>query len=283
MKSLSILSLLFLQAFNSFCQEDSTTAIEAPKTTFTIGAQYANNSNYYGQRPVDPTPYTAIVGSVHFPSGLYFNAMAYRLMKDSNALISAGSITAGIDFKIAGKWTGDLSFSHALYRNNSPFLQASLSNTASASLSHQWWMNTSLTTDYCFGETNDVFVTLATSKFIPFGSLFSSKDGIAITPELSATAGTQHFYKSYVSNKIIHDSIAGLPIPIFGSETSSDTTTTHSTSFSLLTYNLKIPLSYYRAHYVVEAAAQFSMLSEQVNLSPESINSFFTVSFYYQF
>ena len=282
MKSLSVLTLLLFMAATSFCQEN-TDSVEAPKTTFTIGAQYANNSNYYGQRPVDATPYTAVIGSVHFPSGFYFTGMAYRLLKDTSALVSAGSISAGLDFKMGKKWSGDISFSHALYRNNSPFLQASLSNTASASVTHQWWMNTGLTVDYSFGETSDVFATLATSKFIPFGNLFSPKDGIAITPELNATGGTQHFYKSYVSNKILQDSIAGLPIPIFGSETRSDTNTKRSTSFSLLTYNLKIPLSYYRAHYVVEAAAQFSTLSDKVTLSPETINSFFTVSFYYQF
>jgi len=269
-------------ASTSFCQED-VDSTETPRTTFTIGAQYANNSNYYGQRPVDATPYTAVIGSVHFPSGFYFTGMAYRLLKDTSAIVSAGSISAGLDFKMGDKWTGDISFSHALYRNNSPFLQASLNNTVSAAVTHQWWMNTGLTVDYSFGETQDVFATLATSKFIPFGNVFSSKDGIAITPELSATAGTQHFYKSYVSNKILQDSIAGLPIPIFGSETQSDTITTSSTSFSLLTYNLKIPLSYYRAHYVVEAAAQFSTLSENVTLSPKSINTFFTLSFYYQF
>jgi hypothetical protein len=282
MKSLSVLALVLLMAVTGFCQEnvDST---ETPRTTFTLGAQYANNSNYYGQRPLNATPYTAVIASVRFPSGFYFTGMAYRLLKDTSALVSAGSISAGLNFKMGEKWTGDISFSHALYGKNSPFLQASLNNTASATVTHQWWMNTALTVDYSFGETSDMFATLATSKFIPFGSLFSSKDGIAITPELSATAGTQHFYKSYVSNKILQDSIAGLPIPIFGSETRSDTITTSSTSFSLLTYNLKIPLSYYRAHYVVEAAAEFSTLSEHVTLSPKSINTFFTLSFYYQF
>lgn len=282
MKTLYLFSFIMLTTITGYCQSDSTAAA-VERTTFTIGSQYANNSSYYGQQPVDATPYLALVGSLRFPSGIYFTGMAYRLMKEKSAVVNAGSVTAGIGIKLSERWTSDLSFSHALYEANSPFLQASLNNTASASLSYNWWMNTSLTADYSFGTDHDVFATFGTSKSILFGTLFSSKDGISLTPEFNATAGTRHYYTTYVSKQILMDSLAGLPIPIFGSESRSDTSSKRSTSFQLLAYSVRLPLAYYRAHYQVEAAAQFSMPAAAARLTSSNINTFYTLSFYYQF
>src|SRR6476661_7533670 len=160
MKTIFVLYVFMLSGIAAYSQQDSTSETEAPKTTFTIGAQYANNSNYYGQRPVEATPYTAVVGSLRFPSGIYFTGMAYRLLKGKSAVVDAGSVGAGIDLKMGPKWAGDISFSHALYGSNSPFLQASLNNTASASVTYNWWMSTTLTTDYSFGSDHDAFATL---------------------------------------------------------------------------------------------------------------------------
>jgi hypothetical protein len=54
-------------------------------------------------------------------------------------------------------------------------------------------------------------------------------------------------------------------------------------SFDLLSYNFELPVSYSRAHYVVEAAYQLSLLSNKAQTGPGNLNSFFTLSFYYQF
>jgi hypothetical protein len=46
---------------------------------------------------------------------------------------------------------------------------------------------------------------------------------------------------------------------------------------------LKLPLAYNRAHYVVEAAYQLSLLSKEAQTGAGQANSFLTLSFYYQF
>jgi hypothetical protein len=84
----------------------------------------------------------------------------------------------------------------------------------------------------------------------------------------------------------LRDSLLGILGPILGGGSnggSAETTTTVSTSFDLLSYNLKLPVAYNRAHYLIEAAYQLSVLSKRGDIGTGNTNSFFTLSFYYQF
>lgn len=286
MKRISLIMTGLMIALASTAQEDSTNQIEPVKTTLTLGATYANNASYYGQRPIESTPYAALVASLKFPSGIYFTGLGYRLLKDSSSAISAGSLGAGIEIKMGKNWLADLSYSHTFYPSNSPFLQASTNNIASGTLTYNYWLSSSVNVDYAFGTDEDVFATFNTNKLIPLGHLFSPKDGIAITPAIDITGGTQHFYKNYITKKILRDNVIGFPVPpVFGggTTTESDTTTTTETRFDLISYSFKLPVQYYRAHYLIEAAYQVAKLSDKAQVSPGSTNSFFTLSFYYQF
>ena len=112
----------------------------------------------------------------------------------------------------------------------------------------------------------------------------SKKDIVTINPSADVVMGTQHFYQSYATEKKKRDSLLGI-IPISGGGGSGGTTTTTvaKTSFDVLSYNFKLPLAYNRAHYVVEAAYQLSVLSSKAQTGAGKTNSFGTLSFYYQF
>ncbi|MET0462038.1 MAG: hypothetical protein ABW007_02755 [Chitinophagaceae bacterium] len=271
-------------------QQDSTVAVadstEPVSSTLTIGVSYANNANYYGQKALEKTPYVAAVASYRHRSGLYATAMAYRLVKDSQTVASASSLGAGFAFSLGKHLSADISYSHTFYPSLSPFLQAANANNASFGLTHTGWLTTSVGVDYAFGKQNDVFVTAGIGKMISLGSL-SEKDLVTLHPSVDVTAGTQRFFETYTEEKNLRDSILGvLPIPpIFGQPGSGGTTTTTrtSTSFDLLSYNLKIPLAYNRAHYMLELAYQLSLLSNKAQTGAGQTNSFLTASFYYQF
>ncbi|MCG2616679.1 hypothetical protein LZZ85_20440 [Terrimonas sp. NA20] len=271
-------------------QQDSTVAIadstEPAKSTLTIGVSYANNASYYGQKALEKTPYVAAVASYRHRSGLYATAMAYRLVKDSQTLASASSLGAGFAFNLSKHLSADLSYSHTFYPSLSPFLQAANANNASFGLTHTGWLTTSVGVDYAFGKTNDVFVTAGIGKMISLGSL-GEKDLVTLNPSADVSAGTQRFFETYTEEKKLRDSILGvIPIPpIFGQPGNGGTTTTTktTTSFDLLSYNLKIPLAYNRAHYMLELAYQLSLLSNKAQTGAGKTNSFLTASFYYQF
>jgi len=290
MKRSITLLISALWCLHSFAQQDSTVVVNGDSTvsrsTFTIGAIYANNANYYGQKAKENMPYAAVVASYRHKSGLYVTGMAYKLLNDSANTVSAGSVGAGFSFNIARNLSADISYNHTFYPTHSPFLQAANADNASASLTLDNWLSTTANVDYAFGKTEDIFVSLGTGKFINLGSLFSPKDFVSITPAIDVVAGTQHYYQSYVTEKKFRDSVLGILGPILGgggNQGSSETKTTMSTSFDLLSYNLKIPLAYNRAHYLLEAAYQLSVLSKQVDAGTGKANSFFTLSFYYQF
>lgn len=274
-----------------FAQADSTNAAAATdsipsKATLTLGASYANNASYYGQRAQESMPYVAASATYRLRSGIYFSGMGYKLLNDSGTTVSAASLGAGISFNLSKTLSADISYSHTFYPAHSSFLQAANADNVSASLTLENWLSTTANVDYAFGKTQDVFVTLGTSKFINLGSLFSPKDFISLTPAVDVAGGTQHFYKEYVTEKRLRDSLLGILLPPIlggGSDPDTETTTTETTSFDLLSYNFKLPLAYNRASYLLEVAYQVSLLSNKAQAGAGKTNSFLTVSFYYQF
>lgn len=279
---------ILLLSLEGMAQQDSTAVVDSTepvKSTFTIGATYVNNADYYGQKSVEKMPYVAAAAVFHHKSGLYVTGMAYRLLNDSQRVVSASALGLGFTKDIGKRFNLDLSYSHTFYPALSPFLQAANANNANLGITYTNWLAVSAEVDYAFGKTNDVFVTAGLSKLISLGSI-TPKDLITLQPSAKVTAGTQRFYETYVTEKNIRDSILGvIPIPpIFGQPGTEPTTTTKvSSSFDLLSYNFKLPLAYNRAHYMVELAYQLSLLSEQAQTGAGKLNSFVSASFYYQF
>jgi len=255
----------------------------AEKSTLTLGATYCNNADYYGQKAVENIPYFAASATYRFRSGIYFSGLAYRLLKDSINIVSAENLRGGFDFKISKRVSVDISYSHTFYPSYSPLLQASNPDNISATLTYENFLSSKLTGDYAFGKTTDFFVTAGTGKQINLGH-FTQKDIITITPALAVTAGTQRFYQTYLIEKKLQDSLLGIILPpLTGPQTTEVSQTVTTTQFSLLSYNLNIPLAYNRAGYMIEINYQLSLLSNKAASGPGQLNSFFSASFYYQF
>jgi hypothetical protein len=262
-------------------------SIKVAASTLTIGAVYANNADYYGQAAESRIPYAAVAASWKLKSGFYVTALAYRLLNDSlGAAVSASNFGAGYSYTIDKHWTADLGYNHTFYPAYSPFLQASNPDNASLSLEYDNGLDSKISADYAFGKTQDFFITAGTGKQINLGSI-GRKDLITFTPALAVVAGTQHFYETYLIEKKLRDSILGLVLdPIFGNgSTPGDpgSVTKMSTQFNLISYSLKCPLAYNRAHYLVEVQYQLSVLSNKAQSGAGKANSFFSCSFYYQF
>ena len=287
MKSIILCSIMALSCVYCFGQSDtaSTATDSIPlKSTLTLGAVYANNASYYGQKAKENIPYVAVAANYLLKSGIYFTAQSYKLLSENTSTVSAVSLGAGVAFNLNKKLSADISYSHSFYPAYSPLLQAANLDNASVALSYNGWIKPTLTGDYAFGKASDAFVTAAISKEINLFSI-SDKDIIKITPSADVVGGTQHFYQTYVTKKKLRDSLLGiLTGPPFGNpRAGNDSHTTETTAFNVLSYNFKFPLSYNRAHYMIEAAYQLSLLGNQVAAGAGDINSFFTFSFYYQF
>jgi hypothetical protein len=288
MKSIIFITTLALTCGYCFGQNDSADNSSADdtqaKSNLTLATVYSNNASYYGQRAEGQTPYIAVAANYQLKSGIYFTGQTYKILNDNTSSISASNLGAGVNFKLGKKMSTDISYSHSFYPAYSPLLQAANADNASLVFSYEGWLKTSLTGDYAFGKTTDEFVTAAISKSINLFSI-GKKDIITISPSADVVAGTQHYYQTYLVEKKLRDSLLGvLTDPLFGNSSSGTTTTKSITTFNLLTYNLKCPIAYNRAHYLIEATYQYSILDSHAQASGiGKSNSFLTFSFYYQF
>ncbi|HET7002047.1 MAG TPA: hypothetical protein VFI33_12085, partial [Puia sp.] len=292
-KKLSLMKLMILLisaglwSLNCSGQTDSSgtnpTDSVAEKSTLTLGATYCNNADYYGQKAGENIPYLAASATYRFWSGFYFSGLAYRLLKDTVNAVSAGNLRAGFEFSVSKKISADISYSHTFYPSYSPLLQASNPDNVTASLTYENFLSSKLTGDYAFGQSTDFFLTAGTGKQINLGHL-TEKDIITFTPAVAVTAGTQHFYQTYLIEKKLQDSLLGIILPpLTGERTSGVSQTVAKTQFSILSYNLNCPLAYSRSGYMIEFNYQLSLLSNTAESGPGQLNSFFSANFYYQF
>ena len=288
MKSFILIIILALSIGSSFAQTDSI-AIPAAgsipvKSTLTLAAVYSNNAGYYGQRAEGNIPYAAIAAVYQHKSGFYLTGQSFKILNEKTSSVSSVSFGAGVNFKSGKRFTTDISYSHSFYPDNSLLLQASNADNASIALAYTNWLKVSLTGDYAFGKTNDVFVTSGISKSIDLFSI-GKKDVVSINPSADVVGGTQRFFQTYVTEKKLRDSLLGIVTdPLFGNSSSTTTNKVATTEFDVLSYNFKCPVAYNRSHYVIEAAYQLSVLSNHAEAAIISkINSFLTFSFYYQF
>nr|WP_262903515.1 hypothetical protein [Niabella beijingensis] len=255
------------------------------KTTLTVAALYGTGIDYYGQTTEQHLPYLALNATVRIPAGLYLSATGFHLFSDS-LFLSASALSLGYGFRISPRLTGDISFTHTFFPSKSPFLQASSPNMASASLGYEYFLKTALDADLAFGEQTDYFTTLSNSKSFDF-NLSGGRAILNFTPELAVTAGTQQYYETYLvekehpgkgNGKANGNGNGNKPLP----PGQTIETTIDYKKYGLLSYNLKLPVSYNRASYLVEAALKLSLLGNNA-VNEGTVNSFFTLSAYYQF
>ncbi|MCD2425542.1 hypothetical protein LQ567_22350 [Niabella pedocola] len=280
-----------------FAQDTAGVRVEQPvdsakeKTTLTIAALYGTGIDYYGQTTEQRLPYLALNATVRIPAGVYLSATGFHLFSDS-LLMSAAALSAGYGFNITSKLSGDVSFTHTFFPSKSPFLQASSPNMASASLGYEYFLKTTLEGDLAFGEQTDYFTTLSNSKSFDI-NLSGGRAILNFTPELALTAGTQQYYETYLVEKTNQGKGNGNGNGNGkgkgngnGNGNNPPGQTTETTidykKYGLLSYNLKLPVSYNRASYLIEAALKFSLLGSNT-ADKGRINSFFTLSAYYQF
>lgn len=277
-----VLSILFACLIAIHVQARQTSD-SLEKTSYTFAALYNSNINYYGQVTEEKLPYILLNATVRTPFNLYFSASSYKFINYGSG-ISGTDLSIGYDYNFNNRLTTGLAYSHSFYPAHSPLLQASLTNNINGTLSYLWpWFKSTLDIDYAFGSDQDIFFSLASSKDISLGSLFNEKDLISIEPSLELVAGTRNYYETYIRAKNQRGQEMGNGKPPSNPGNSGQVIEyIPSKSFSMLTYNAKLPLNYSRGTYLIELSYQLSLLAP----SDEEIKkaqSFLGLAFYYQF
>lgn len=256
----------------------------AKKTTLTAAVLYSSNISYYGQSTNEALPYVLANATLRLPIGIFFSAGSYQLLNYGSGL-SETDLGLGYDRDLTEQLNLGISYTRSFFPSNSPLLQAS--NTNNVNLSAVYALpifKSTFSADYAFGKQEDIFLSLNAAKEVVLGSFFSDKNIFYIEPAIELVAGTRHFYQTYTINKGKRDPAKGkAPQNPGNSGAANSTTSTVATStFNLLSYNFKLPLSFSRASYIAELNYQFSILGK-ADEALKKRQSIFGIAFYYQF
>lgn len=283
MKSKLLFVFLCLGSFRIMAQQDTL----KEKATITAAALFNSSVNYYGQATIEPLPYALLNATVRFPIGLSLSAGSYKLLNDGSG-ISETDLGIGFDYDASERLSMGIAYTRSFFPKNSPLLQASNTNNLNLSASYTLAIfKTAISTDYAFGQQNDIFLSLSSSKEIVLGNYFNEKNTFYIEPTIELVAGTRQFYERYTINKGKRDQAKGKAPSNPGNSSkpasSSNTATVESSQFNLLSYNFKLPLSFSRNNYIAEASYQFSVLGAKAEEELRNEQSYFGLAFYYQF
>ncbi|MEH6307990.1 hypothetical protein RYH73_20205 [Olivibacter sp. CPCC 100613] len=253
------------------------------KVTYTLAALYKTNIDYYGQVTEEKLPYILLNGTVQLPFGMYFSASSYKFLNYGSG-IAGTDLSVGYDYGFSDRFSTGIMYTHSFYPSNSPLLQASLTSNINGSASYNWtWFKSALNIDYAFGHDSDVFLTLSHSKDINLGNLFTEAEQISFEPSLELIAGTRNYYETYIRAKNQRGQEMGNGKPPDNPGNSGDKIEyVPSKSFSMLSYNMKLPISYSYGNYLAELSYQLSLIAPSEE-GFKRAQSFFGIAFYYQF
>jgi hypothetical protein len=251
-------------------------AAAVPRSIFTIGAIYGNTENYYGQSPEQKYPYILSYAGYRTKAGVSFSVTAEKLLSSGTG-IAVVDMYAGYSFDITKKLSGSVGYSRYFYQKNSPLLGTANENNLNTSISYKWFIKTALSSNYSFGNQNDVFLSFRNSKMIDLGSLFSDKDYVSIEPTIDAIAGTGYFYDDYTERTNNRRDANNKPPP------PPPPPREDASTFGILTYTFSLPIAYNRASYTVEATYQGSIQGTKFSSTLNKPVSIFNLAFYYAF
>ncbi|WP_411272717.1 hypothetical protein [Daejeonella sp.] len=251
------------------------------KPTITLATLYTSNVNYYGQTTEERLPYLLAYGGLAFKSGFSISASGYKILNADGAN-SGADLTAGFDFDLSKNLSAGLSYTRSFFPENSFFLQSQNLNMFSGKLGYDFnWLTAGLNADYSPGQEGALFLSFDVKKSIELIA-FGQSDYISIEPAFEVIGSTQQITSTEEvppSNSNRGTGIIKLPVRRLNNN--PEYRTVESTSFGVLSYNLKMPVAYSTRKFMVEAAYQASLISRDTEASFKNPRSFFSLGLYY--
>lgn len=254
------------------------------KSSVSVGANYGSDVQFFGRTGLVTYPFISTDVVYNTKSGWFVYGSAVKVL-GYNAPVDEVDLGGGYFYKYSKAFSGSLSYSRFIFNKNSAtVIKSASSNDINWKNSFDWKIaKSSIVFDYLFGDVNDYFLTLNTSKYVEtsFG-IFDDKDYLSINPGVSVILGTQNFVGAYsaqhpdkldLDDYYIRVSMYGpQPFPKY-----------NNGRFTALNYSLKFPIAYNRPHYTLEAAWKYSIPVNVEGVLQNRREVFFNLTFYYLF
>lgn len=259
------------EILSSLRNEPLRDSLKAPQATETktralfAGLTYGNNSSFLGRYQTQVLPYYSVDLSYKTKGGLWFSCVTYGI-SGTTTLVDEIDLLAGWNFNLSKRVDASLFYTRYFFTETTDLLKSSVQNTTSASIGLDWGLLYSkISSNYIFGGANDFFLVFDNSKYIEFPQVFNDKDYFSIEPKLSIIAGTQTFVESHMISQ-------GVPVAVpigggpggprgrpsgGGGATSTTTAEASKTSFSILSYEVSLPLAYTTGRFSFEVSGRY--------------------------
>jgi hypothetical protein len=260
---------------------DTDTVIR--KKSVSLGINYGSDIQFFGRTGPVAYPYISSDAIYNFKSGFFVYGSAVQVF-GYTPVIDEVDLGTGYLYKYSKKFSGTISYTRFLFtKDAADVIKSASSNDINFKNSFDWqFAKSSLTFDYLFGEENDYFMTLNTSKYIETDwSIFDDKDYLTFSPTVSFIFGTQNFVRRYSldhPDKLDEDNSylrgLGVPPPFLNF---------NNGRFRALNYSIKLPIAYNRPHYTFEASWKYSIPVNVEGALKNHHELFFNLTFYYLF
>jgi hypothetical protein len=206
---LPLATLLISLQLTAYSQNDTST----PRTNvFTAGVNYQSRLHYFGR--TDSLQSKGMFGSIGYElkQGLYANANAIFVNNASTSFDYTGSvIEAGYKFPTARNFSGNLAYSHFLYKETSQLVQSAVKSQAEINLAYNnKIVNVNAGADAKFSDRTDFGVTAGLDRLFIY-VIPGTTNALAINPSFYTYAGSQSFTQTYYEKKKKLN-VLGLPI-----------------------------------------------------------------------
>ncbi|NCI45255.1 hypothetical protein [Sediminibacterium soli] len=196
---------------------------------FNLSANYQSALHYFGR--TDSLKSSGLFPSIGFQSktGLYAQGNFIFTQNKATPLAYTGTtIEAGYRFPQRGGWSGNIFYTHFLYRDKTTLVQSALNSQAGFNIQYNNpVLNITAGADAKFSSQTDFGVTAGVDHLFLFRG--QHQTAFAIDPSFYLYAGTQKFTQRYFEK-------AGLPLFPF-----TQTSSREVTKFNILSYEASIP------------------------------------------
>ncbi len=244
---------------------------------FTVGLDYGSNQAYKGRNSGEKQPYYSPNFNYQAKSGFFFYLSFTNLINSKsdtsieavqarNYSIDQWQITPGYNFNIDKKTTSSINVTH-FFTKDTMLVNAGIKNNINYYMDHKFKIiNEKLSFDLDFGNETDFGVTLESYHSFDIENPFTKdNDELSFIPGFSFTAGTQNFYSKVAARRI------GKPL------------STSKTTFSIISFDMAIPISYTIGGMTFEAAYNYTAAFNQPSGSKTKPFGYATLSLSYDF
>ena len=230
-----------------------------------LSLSYLNNAVYNGRKDSLATPYITPTIGYYDKSGFYVSGALSYLSSAKESRIDLFSLDIGYDISITNQLSSNFYGNKSFYNQSSTAVKSDIKGSLGAAFNYDLSViQLNLSSEAVFSQKTDLSLNLG------MGHAFNSGDEdhlFSINPSININWSTLNFYEGFTSRKVSKK--IGQTIANVASATA--TTTVDKNRFTLLDYELSVPLSYDTKKFGCFLTPTFALPQNPINTTTSTV------------